>query len=1332
LCTRWCIHARCNWLQCSQRTTSLAITKSFLDFKFSLLEDIPEIELGSLAVSVHIMRQGFWSDVFGKVNVLAAAAAVAAALMFSIAVGALFVIHDSTGTSDVSLKLSHTLLSVRASSLAHVGEADANAHHLQDTIAAIAASSSASFEQEERDLSDNLFHKSKFASFGSLAAASSFSSRHFSTRSLGAQRGDMQYFVHFSTRSDVRTLVALQKFTAGRVVAHVEGGLYVVIGGVGFSAMARRFPGVAWVQEREAASKIGKALQLRLKKKDSFMEDRGDINSRSSGIGSIEIVAECWFEGCRAAALAVTPVCGDVYLHPTLVEVHCPADAVHTAVSVLSEHTGVDFVDVKTVAFGMNYGGRAIIGSGPDAASPDASRVLSDIDVSGSIIAIADSGIDMNNCFFYDAAASHPPWNNSRVVQSYVVQPCELCGRCCGALKAPNCTNQLNTCGNFIDEASHGTHVACTVAGIDPAGLTYGKGIASGARIFFQDIENILSESQCYNNAPDSCGKKNSPPTDLFNLFKPAYDVGARVHCNSWGPGSGDYSMDARAVDAFTFSHPTFLVLLAAGNEGEKDVLGTVGSTSTCKNCLVVGATQQSEALFRSMSPYVDDGHFCSTFAALDSCCMNPLNCVQRCCPVLSKVNSSLPCCANQTTCGNSGTCSVESGNLRSARNVASFSGRGPTPDGRIKPDLVAPGEDILSAATPEQIVPGKFTPTSPNHCAVPSNQKPRSVQENLDRAFQLTSGTSMAVPLVAGAAEKIRQYFVQGYYPQGSRRSGRSFEPEEALIRAVLLASCVGVFSDKQAWGVWSQSNPSISGFFRFPIPPEAAPNFFQGFGLPVLDNAVYMAGSTTGHRMLYTNGSFSPSSSASAFKISCDSSKPVPLTLALVWTDPPGSIYSDKQLVNDLDLIVLQSGSNPSQVFGNMRFFADQANTVERVVTQCPVAGFVTAVVAPGNPPKTASQDWYLVANGPISTIDNLSPVPSYSTGRAARPLAQSQSCILDPGITASVRFKPSRVWSCETSIGLWNCVEKRRAVVTSLAQALGVAVQGFGRTSSNSTGMSMTLHCSVMIGALGSESAALFQYVTAMTLQNHIYSSCSAAASVCNTDSVLSAFDWSTFAMGASATPAGAQMTMSIASYDDKDCTKMSSSFLSAPNPLVFTDQACVPGFVLSGKLLWVKATSCDSNSSFQISFNSEKACAKDVLASQMNGLCGQIPEISSFAPSTWLKFTCSSTSISSCKYPKLCLLIPDSAFYAIIALFLLHLTQAVAWTVISKRKLMFSIADFVIILLLPVFGLVKWLPVCRPSVSSDAAQKFLKSRRSTGDERGGTLLAEINPT
>jgi serine protease AprX len=72
---------------------------------------------------------------------------------------------------------------------------------------------------------------------------------------------------------------------------------------------------------------------------------------------------------------------------------------------------------------------------------------------------------------------------------------------------------------------------------------------------------------------------------------------------------------------------------------------------------------------------------------------------------------------------------------------VSFFSGRGPTADGRMKPDLVAPGERIVSCA----LMKDPMRPAD----AVPFREK---------------SGTSMAAPHVSGAAAaflSVRQEFV-------------------------------------------------------------------------------------------------------------------------------------------------------------------------------------------------------------------------------------------------------------------------------------------------------------------------------------------------------------------------------------------------------------------------------------------------------------------------------------------------------------------------------------------------------------------------------------------
>ena len=81
---------------------------------------------------------------------------------------------------------------------------------------------------------------------------------------------------------------------------------------------------------------------------------------------------------------------------------------------------------------------------------------------------------------------------------------------------------------------------------------------------------------------------------------------------------------------------------------------------------------------------------------------------------------------------------------------VASFSSRGPTLDGRLKPDIVAPGEFVVTAA--------------PGAC----NQRS-------------TSGTSVSAAAVAGAAAIVHQYL-------GATRAGQPVR--SATVKALLLHS--------------------------------------------------------------------------------------------------------------------------------------------------------------------------------------------------------------------------------------------------------------------------------------------------------------------------------------------------------------------------------------------------------------------------------------------------------------------------------------------------------------------------------------------------------------
>lgn len=102
--------------------------------------------------------------------------------------------------------------------------------------------------------------------------------------------------------------------------------------------------------------------------------------------------------------------------------------------------------------------------------------------------------------------------------------------------------------------------------------------------------------------------------------------------------------------------------------------------------------------------------------------------------------------------------------------NLAGFSNHGPTLDGRIKPDIAAPG--IVRAATENSGVQSSFG-NSTSRTALDAAVNPVSPDNN--RSLAPTAGTSFSSPMVAGAALLARQYFTDGYYPIRNRPMERT-----------------------------------------------------------------------------------------------------------------------------------------------------------------------------------------------------------------------------------------------------------------------------------------------------------------------------------------------------------------------------------------------------------------------------------------------------------------------------------------------------------------------------------------------------------------------------
>jgi subtilisin family serine protease len=137
--------------------------------------------------------------------------------------------------------------------------------------------------------------------------------------------------------------------------------------------------------------------------------------------------------------------------------------------------------------------------------------------------------------------------------------------------------------------------------------------------------------------------------------------------------------------------------------------------------------------------------------------------------------------------------------------DIASFSSFGPTKDGRIKPDIVAPGE-LVSASSSDAGVGSSDT------CSIARR-----------------SGTSMATPMVAGHTAIIRQYFMEGFYPNGAPGT-TPFLPSGPLMKAVMLGGACDMQGNTEQY-----------------LPLEDSPSMRQGYGRFCLCNALKLGGNCT-----------------------------------------------------------------------------------------------------------------------------------------------------------------------------------------------------------------------------------------------------------------------------------------------------------------------------------------------------------------------------------------------------------------------------------------------------------------------------------------------------
>ncbi|HWQ09810.1 MAG TPA: S8 family serine peptidase, partial [Holophaga sp.] len=319
--------------------------------------------------------------------------------------------------------------------------------------------------------------------------------------------------------------------------------------------------------------------------------------------------------------------------------------------------------------------------------------------------------------------------------------------------------------------------------------------------------------------------------------------------------------------------------------------------------------------------------------------------------------------------------------------DIVSFSSRGPTLDGRIKPDLMAPGTHV-SGGAPQA---NKANPASSsdkgsalscflsNGDGVSGGPSSSLFFPTTQQWFTASSGTSHSTPAVSGACALVRQYFINQNWET----------PSPAMVKAYLMNSA--------RYMTGTSANDTL-------------PSNNQGMGLLDLGAAF------DGTARILEDQAYTFAGSGDAQTVTgtiSSSSKPFRVTLA--WTDAPGSTAGNAW-VNNLDLAVTVGGvTYKGNVFSGQYSTtggsADLKNNVESVFLPSGTTGAfqvtvtATNVAGDGLTPggSTPEQDYALVIYNGTETN-----VPSASvTGSTLTAENGTSNSLPDPGETVTYTF-------------------------------------------------------------------------------------------------------------------------------------------------------------------------------------------------------------------------------------------------------------------------------------------------------------------------------------
>ncbi|KAK8847878.1 hypothetical protein M9Y10_018916 [Tritrichomonas musculus] len=349
---------------------------------------------------------------------------------------------------------------------------------------------------------------------------------------------------------------------------------------------------------------------------------------------------------------------------------------------------------------------------------------------------------------------------------------------------------------------SHGSHVAGIIAGKNiytdktTEMFTHFDGIAPDAKILYAGKYDtmrmdVLKQKMNYFKSrvfSNSWGGENNNDAFNYNEMAVDNDFGLIIFaCGNEYVQKGNFSIDilsgakniltVGAISDFYSKKDEFIV--TSKNDPNKQITtnginftspwfeGTIGAESGKTDILAIDLSKKDCNLFKNNKMFLGYG---DSYSWVSTCVKEIKNFIWT--KDSAKVKELLK--------SGSDVLITQNAEMDTSQKVerALYSSTGPTKIGLLKPDLLAPGTDIVSARPCSEEVASA-------NCS--------DYTKNL---YKIDKGTSMSAPNVAGSAALIHQYFREGKWVPNSKTSKNlkdlhMYDLDSSTIRALLINSC-------------------------------------------------------------------------------------------------------------------------------------------------------------------------------------------------------------------------------------------------------------------------------------------------------------------------------------------------------------------------------------------------------------------------------------------------------------------------------------------------------------------------------------------------------------